>query len=98
MRNAILSLAFHHPHVSMRLHMATRNSGTTPKRRVWRVSPQTPQGEYIDPDAVPVPAVEREPRPNSGWHVSSFELTDGLDVQEHPDDVPDEMLAQLFNR
>ena len=79
--------------------MVTRKHKHTPKpvKRVWRVTADAPQGEYVDPDA-PAPEKTTEPalRPDSGWHLSSFELSSGLEVNDTPDTVPADLIDKLF--
>ena len=69
-------------------------------RRVWRVTQNAPQGEYVDPDAQPAeiaPAAPAE-RAEPGFLVSSFELTHGLEVSEETDTLPGDLFDELFNK
>ena len=67
------------------------------RRRVWRVTANAPQGEYVDPDAPPAPrTVVHFDRPEPGWLQSSFDLSIGLEVVEAPDAIPPEVFDQLF--
>lgn len=66
------------------------------RRLVWRVTAATPLGEYVDPDALPVPPPPRVDRPDPGWLLSSFELADGLDLKDVSDSIPGELFDKLF--
>jgi hypothetical protein len=80
--------------------MAQRNSSSSAKRRrVWQVSEATPLGEFVYPDEAPVrPVFDAEPV-DLGWRMSSFELTQGLEVSEAPaDTVPGDLFDELFGR
>lgn len=67
------------------------------RRRVWRVTANAPQGEYVDPDAPPTPrTVVHFDRPEPGWLQSSFDLSIGLEVVEAPDTIPPEVFDELF--
>ena len=57
-------------------------------RKVWRVSPGRPGGEWVDPHAAP-PARDdgaRSTLPMDSWTTSSMDLLDGVQVVEHDDD------------
>ena len=69
-----------------------------PRRRVWRITEQAPQGEWVDRDA-PVPSRPASLSPeesSSGWMLSSFDLLKGAEVSEDHDTVPDELFDELF--
>lgn len=78
--------------------MANMNLTSARKRRVWRVTAQTPFGEYVDPDAQPPRRVASSEPHQPGWLLSSFELSDGLDVRDEPDTIPAELFDTLFQR
>ena len=67
-------------------------------RRVWRVTPNAPHGEYVDPDQVPQELTHPPERPEPGWLVSSFELTHGLEVTDETDTMPGDLFDELFNK
>jgi len=74
------------------------NVTRTRKRLVWRVTANAPLGEYVDPDNVPPVPVEHFEPQEPGWLLSSFELSDGLDVTDEPDTIPAELFDTLFKR
>jgi hypothetical protein len=78
--------------------MAKRVAGGERHRLVWRVSAATPQGEYVDPDAVVVRPVVRFDRPEPGWLQSSFELLNGLEITEEPGTMPPDVFDKWFRR
>jgi hypothetical protein len=65
-------------------------------KRVWRITPNAPHGEYVDPDQVPLELTRPPERPAPGWLASSFELTNGLDVSDETDTLPSELFDELF--
>jgi hypothetical protein len=75
------------------------------RRRIWRVTPEAPMGEFVelDPAAPPKPdalPAELEGRPevgDSNWVQSSFDLAIGLDVRDFDDTVPGDLFDELFN-
>jgi len=78
--------------------MVRRRIDLTTKRRVWRVTPNAPQGEYVDADDLPRESAKALDRPEPGWALSSFELTHGLDVSEAQDTVPADLMDELFKK
>ncbi len=78
--------------------MARMNARVNPKRLVWRISDAAPLGEWIDLNRLPVKAktpvtVEASTR---NWIGSSFDLLNGVDVNEDQDTVPDSLLDEFF--
>jgi hypothetical protein len=75
-----------------------RKPNDKPKRLVWRMSENTPMGEWVDPDAPvgPAPATELPEVSHGGWVTSSFDLLRGADVSDDPDTVPDALWNELF--
>lgn len=66
--------------------MVTKKQSSDSPRRVWRISAETPLGEFVDPQAkakapAPPPVTEEAPR-EAGWARSSWDLMNGLDVVE----------------
>lgn len=80
--------------------MVQRKSANAVRRRVWRVSETAPLGEFVYPDDLPVrPAADGGEPVDPGWRMSSFELTNGLEVSEAPaDTVPGDVFDELFRR
>lgn len=75
---------------------------TPVRRRIWRVTPEAPMGEFVELDAAGVktdePLPERDARAESGeanWVQSSFDLAIGLEVSDFEDTVPAELLDAL---
>ena len=67
-------------------------------RKVWRISKNAPWGEWVDPN-LPVAAPASAPQPEVSedtWVTSSFDLANGVDVNEEPDTVPGDLLDELF--
>jgi hypothetical protein len=75
--------------------VAKSDSRKEVRRRVWRVTANAPQGEYVDPDAPP-PTVVHFDRPEPGWLQSSFELSIGLEVVEASETMPAEVFDAWF--
>ena len=73
-----------------------------PMRRVWRISAEAPQGEYVDSRADETRS--SEPRrvyqevPDTNWMQSSLELAQGLDVIDRTDSMSNEMFGRWFGR
>ncbi|MEO8806219.1 MAG: hypothetical protein ABI433_09055 [Burkholderiaceae bacterium] len=71
------------------------------KRAVWRISERAPMGEWVDPDAAPVPETPRKPQPDagsSGWIESSMDLLNGTDVSEDHESSPGELFDDVNAR
>jgi hypothetical protein len=69
--------------------MARATSGLPGKtRRVWRMTPGSVSGQYVNPDEVEARRPEPSERHAPGWILSSFELAYGLDVREFEDTMP----------
>ena len=72
------------------------------RRRIWRVTPEAPMGEFVELDPAAAkgePPIEREVRNQQGetnWVQSSFDLAFGLEVRDFVDTVPDELFEELF--
>ena len=66
---------------------------------VWRISENTPMGEWVDLRAAPRVPARRNDLPDvepGTWVRSSFDLLDGIDVNEEEDTVPAELFDELF--
>ena len=78
----------------------------SPPRRIWRVTAQAPNGEFVDfdptaPDTVPgveAPARVLDPAPVVDWRGSSWDLLNGLEVRDHSDSIPGALFEKLFKR
>lgn len=79
--------------------MVHRKGTDKPRRLVWRITPNSPNGEYVDLDAPPpkVPANPLE-RPEPGWRESSFDLAHGLEVSDETDTWPGELIDEMFKK
>jgi len=55
-------------------------------------------GEWVDPSAPPEPPPKKDlPEVSSGnWTVSSFDLLNGVDIDDSPNTVPDDLFDELF--
>ena len=73
-------------------------------RRVWRMTTNTPEGEFVDFDPTErvrpgEPAAKvLDPAPVVDWRGSSFDLLNGLEVRDHTDSMPGELFHKLFKR
>jgi hypothetical protein len=78
--------------------MARQPPRTPPKRLVWRMTERAPMGEWVDPSAPPEPPPTKDlPEVSSGsWIVSSFDLLNGVDIDDSPNTVPDDLFDELF--
>ena len=78
--------------------MGRHKSAELRRRRVWRVTADAPQGEYVDPDQPPAPppAVVHFDRPEPGWLQSSFDLAIGLEVKDASDTITADDFDELF--
>ena len=67
------------------------------KRRIWRISDRAPLGEWVDPNLPPELAKKDLPEVSSGrWMRSSFDLLSGVEVDDSPNTVPDDLFDELF--
>lgn len=89
--------------------MNMRPNKTKPKttKMIWRISEAAPLGEWVRPVDIEAhrhrgePASEEDAREKSerGWHHSSRELVQGMEVHEESlDTLSDDVLDQLFNK
>ena len=68
-------------------------------RKVWRMSKNAPQGEWVEVKPAPSSVVPRDdlPEVSSGsWVTSSYDLLSGSQVIEDPDTVPGDLFDELF--
>lgn len=87
--------------------IVNRKKLPVPPRRLWRVTPETPMGAIVDfdptspgPLAAPpdVPAKVLDPAPVVDWRSSSYDLLNGLEVQDESDSIPGELFDKMFKR
>ncbi len=64
-------------------------------KRIWRITPDTPQGKFVDAGAQPAVAESADARREPHWWASSFELAFGLEVSESFDTVPGAFLDEI---
>jgi hypothetical protein len=77
--------------------MARLKASDKAKRLVWRISDRAPLGEWVDPNIPAQPPPKSLPEVSSGkWVRSSFDLLNGVDVDDSPNTVPDELFDELF--
>jgi hypothetical protein len=73
-----------------------------PARRVWRISADAPQGEYVDSRADDGKRAEPRHRtdaePTTSLMTSSIDLAQGLDVIDSTDSISHESFDRLFGR
>ena len=74
-----------------------RKASTQKKRQVWRISEETPQGGWVDPDSAPapLPAESRSGESSGGWAMSSMDLVHGTDIVESADTRPEDAVDEL---
>lgn len=68
--------------------------------KVWRISEAAPMGEWVDISLTPrrgkMPPVPEESQ--GAWVRSSYDLLDGIDVQDDGEPVSDEVFDELFKQ
>ena len=75
-------------------------------RRVWRATPNAPMGEFVDIDlttpsgagAAQTQARVLDPAPVVDWRSSSYDLLNGLEVNDDEDSIPGDLFDELFKR
>ena len=77
--------------------MVQRKRVDKSKRLVWRVTANSPLGEFVDPDEPSLPAETRE-RTDRSFLVSTFELAHGLEVTDETDTIPGDLFDELFKK
>jgi hypothetical protein len=65
----------------------------SPGMLVWRVSENTPMGEWVEVHTIPAELPEAT---LGSWAESSFDLLHGVEVSDNPDTVPADLLDELF--
>jgi len=66
------------------------------KTLVWRMTPGTSRGEWVDPATIAPPRADAPEFQSGAWLMSSFDLQYGADVRDVSDTVPEDVLDQLF--
>ncbi len=66
------------------------------KTLVWRMTPGTARGEWVDPATIPPPILNAPELESGAWLMSSFDLQYGADIRDVTDTVPEDLLDQLF--
>jgi hypothetical protein len=75
----------------------SRKGPSKSNRLVWRISDRAPLGEWVDPTQVVEPPKKNLPEVSSGNFVrSSFDLLNGIDMDDGPNTVPDDLFDELF--
>ncbi len=75
--------------------MRHRSRDASAHKRVWRITANAPQGEYVYLDE----AVREEAQARSveaGWQQSSFDLSMGAEVSDASDTLTAKMFDELF--
>lgn len=75
-------------------------------RRAWRGKPEAPTGALVDIDlsapspagATDVPARMLDPAPVVDWRSSSYDLLNGLEVNDDEASIPGDLFDELFKR
>lgn len=70
-----------------------------PAKKVWRISKNAPQGEWVEVKLGPAAPVRDDDLPEvstGSWVISSYDLLSGSEVIEDPDTVPGELFDELF--
>ena len=78
--------------------MSRHKGSSKSKRLVWRISDRAPLGEWVDPN-LPPPEPPKKDLPEvvqGRWMRSSFDLLSGVDVDDSPNTVPDDLFDELF--
>ncbi len=77
--------------------MAWHTTTAKSKRLIWRISDRAPLGEWVDPNIPVEPPKKNLPEVSHGsWTRSSFDLLNGIDVNDDPTTVPDDLFDEFF--
>lgn len=78
--------------------MARHKAPAKTKRLVWRISDHAPLGEWVDPNLPSAPSAKPEHADDDAgaWRRSTYDLLQGMDVDDNPNTVPDELFDELF--
>jgi hypothetical protein len=79
--------------------MARHKPSSKTKPMIWRISDRAPLGEWVDPNLPPEPP--RKPPSEGddedrGWRRSTYDLLKGVDIDDNPNTVPDDLFDELF--
>ena len=73
-------------------------------RRVWRMTAEAPQGEFVDalpgelsPMTEDAEVAEEPMRTHRNWMASSHDLLNGLEVSDFADTLPNDLYDDLFD-
>lgn len=78
--------------------MARHKAPAKTKRLVWRISDHAPLGEWVDPSLPPPTPPRPDPHDveSAGWRRSTYDLLKGVEVDDGPNTVPDDLFDELF--
>lgn len=76
--------------------MARHKAPAKTKRMVWRISDHAPLGEWVDPNLPPTPEPEHSDETPGGWRRSTYDLLNGVEIDDNPNTVPDDLFDELF--
>lgn len=78
--------------------MARHKAPAKTKRMVWRISDHAPLGEWVDPNLPqpPTPKPEHGEEAPGGWRRSTYDLLKGVEIDDNPNTVPDDLFDELF--
>jgi hypothetical protein len=65
-------------------------------KKVWRITPDAPQGKWVDPATIPPLELTVHDFESGAWLMSSFDLQYGVEIKDVTDTVPEDLLDQLF--
>ena len=73
-----------------------RHKPPKPKPMVWRISDRAPLGEWVDPNLPPERPKKTPDEEPAGWRRSTYDLINGVDIDDNPNTVPDDLFDELF--
>lgn len=76
--------------------MARHKAPAKTRRMVWRISDHAPLGEWVDPNLPPTPKPEHSDETPGGWRRSTYDLLNGVEIDDNPNTVPDDLFDELF--
>jgi hypothetical protein len=80
-------------------HKSISKSGPGGTKLVWRISDHAPFGEWVNPRLPAEPAKTKnapDDEESHIWRRSSFDLMNGLEVNDDPTTVPDDLFDEFF--
>jgi len=80
--------------------MARHKPSPKSKRMVWRISDHAPLGEWVDPSLPSEPPKKHPPDTDEerGWRRSTYDLLKGVDIDDNPNTVPDDLFDEFFGK